>query len=512
MWSPLQGLEDSAATMYPQEDMDWGDLPEDLQGLPADLEKEIPESRDVSFLFNGNDHSDDNQDFCEGAEFDYSLPANGDGSSSPQLITAADVPGWLERHPVHLSENMNLFDCVDEDFKGDFWLDESVVKDNAKWASDDTFSFENEIETIPGDYSPPLTPVPAVEANNFVNISEVINEDGQKVEASSISEDSVMNECQGDDSGFEEDRMSPMSLPDDTPVLLQPHSFYPETPASVYHDEAGIVQSEEDSPYTNAGSFDPPIITLDDDPPPLQYASDVANTPRIIKIPISAVFKKKSLPVVHCTWQPKRQVIKPQVSQDEPRIIYLKKVSVSKPVVKPEPVLKDIISGDGDELLRELLPTFKSEPLKMQDYREDTKPSTSQQPTSAYGSSWERDEDCKPLAQSWDQDEDYQPSAQSWEQDEDYQPSAQSRRRRPFTKEEKKLRKKEQNKRAALRYREKKRGEFSSLAEELNDLDVKIAEKTGNLNKLELEADLLKSLVKDLIKKRIDEFRESHVH
>jgi len=493
MWSPLQGLEDSAATMYPQEDMDWGDLPEDLQGLPADLEKEIPESRDVSFLFNGNDHSDDNQDFCEGAEFDYSLPANGDGSSSPQLITAADVPGWLERHPVHLSENMNLFDCVDEDFKGDFWLDESVVKDNAKWASDDTFSFENEIETIPGDYSPPLTPVPAVEANNFVNISEVINEDGQKVEASSISEDSVMNECQGDDSGFEEDRMSPMSLPDDTPVLLQPHSFYPETPASVYHDEAGIVQSEEDSPYTNAGSFDPPVITLDDDPPPQQYASDVANTPRIIKIPISAVFKKKSLPVVHCTLQPKRQVIKQQVSQDEPRIIYLKKVSVPKPVVKPEPVLKDIISGDGDELLRELLPTFKSEPLKMQDYREDTKPSTSQQST------WERDEDYKPLVQSWDQDEDYQPSAQS-------------RRRRPFTKEEKKLRKKEQNKRAALRYREKKRGEFSSLAEELNDLDVKIAEKTGNLNKLELEADLLKSLVKDLIKKRIDEFRESHVH
>jgi len=491
-------------TMYPQEDMDWGDLPEDLQGLPADLEKEIPESRDVSFLFNGNDHSDNNQDFCKGAEFDYSLPANGDGSSSPQLITAADVPGWLERHPVHLSENMNLFDCVDEDFKGDFWLDESVVKDNAKWASDDTFSFENEIETIPGDYSPPPTPVPAVEANNFVNISEVINEDGQKVEASSISEDIVMNECHADDSGFEEDRMSPISLPGDTPVLLQPHSVYPETPASVYHEDASIVQSEEDN---NAGSFDPPVITLDDDPPPQQHASDVANTPRIIKIPISAVFKKKSLPVVHCTLQPKRQVIKPQVSQDEPRIIYLKKVSVPKPVVKPEPVLKDVISGDGDELLRELLPTFKSEPSKMQDYQEDMKPSTSQQPTSAYGSSWERDEDYKPLAQSWERDEDYQPSAQCWEQDEEYQPSTQSRRKRPFTKEEKKLRKKEQNKRAALRYREKKRGEFASLAEELTDLDVKISEKTDNLNKLETETDLLKSIVKDLIMKKLGEYR-----
>ena len=58
----------------------------------------------------------------------------------------------------------------------------------------------------------------------------------------------------------------------------------------------------------------------------------------------------------------------------------------------------------------------------------------------------------------------------------------------------------------------KKRGEFASLAEELSDLDVKIVVKTEKLNKLEMETSLLKSLAKDLIKKKLDIFRGSCAH
>jgi len=476
MYSQLADMGSMEDMPYPLEPMDLEEekLNEILRDLmPAGLENEVPET---SLLYDQN-RSDDIQDFCNGAEFDYSLPASGDGLCSPQMITTADVPGWVEQHPDRLDEDMNIFDCMDEDFKGEFWYDKNITDENEKYLSNEIFSIENNIE-LRNDLTPPISPLPFVERKYSVDCNR---NDFKVMKPSMGPEISMVYESPVNNSGFISESCSPTCLPEPTQCNSSSTNGVIEYPGSIYEAEAPV-KCEDDARFaTDTG--EPPVIVLEDEPL-VATPAVVKSAPKVIRIPLSAVFKRPKVqprktciekPIVE---KPKLSFLKPQVPKNNSRIVYVKKVSVPvKTEVKPEPVLLDVISGDGDELLKELLPSYKSEESPGQDWSTESYPSSSRARSPAY----------------WDDDEDYQPSSQP------------GRKRAAYTKEEKKLRKKEQNKRAALRYREKKKDEFHSLATEIKQLTEATAREEEKHSRIVMENDLLRGLVKDIIRQRLME-------
>lgn len=163
--------------------------------------------------------------------------------------------------------------------------------------------------------------------------------------------------------------------------------------------------------------------------------------------------------------------------QNDPGVIYCKKVSlnaresfkVESSLCEAKPLLKDVISENGDDILNELV--------------------CSPEPTFDLGSS----------PNSY-MDESLVVSEEYEQFDEHPQPHTKSSferkvKRVPFTAEERKLRKKEQNKRAALRYREKKKMEEEELNEEYISLLKKNKELKEKRSKTMAEFEVILKLM-----------------
>jgi len=128
---------------------------------------------------------------------------------------------------------------------------------------------------------------------------------------------------------------------------------------------------------------------------------------------------------------------------NDPSIIYCKRVNVGQQgkkmktfIGEEKPLLKDIISNKGDDIMKELLSS----------------------PESTCGNYDSVDESMASPAVSgiiFDDSE-----------SDDFSVASSSGKRVPFTVTERRLRKKEQNKRAAIRYREKKKSEMEIVTEE----------------------------------------------
>jgi len=127
---------------------------------------------------------------------------------------------------------------------------------------------------------------------------------------------------------------------------------------------------------------------------------------------------------------------------NDPSIIYCKRVNVGQQgkkmktfIGEEKPLLKDIISNKGDDIMKELLSSPES--------------------TCGNYDSGDSVDESVPSPVRFDDSE-----------SDDFSVASSSGKRVPFTVTERKLRKKEQNKRAAIRYREKKKSEMEIVTEE----------------------------------------------
>lgn len=357
-----------------------------------------------SWLFE-EEYKAEEENFCIGAKENYSV-RNGEGCSSPKAITSDDIPGWTVTDMQSWASNLNLVDCVD--------LQKGVKSPNVSIGNENW-------------------------SNEFEDQTASLQQIGQSVDV------------------------------------------YPtESGASFIVKEEdsrrGSLNHQEELGYGLYGSSP---ATSERSPRPAYYESeDYIDTetcrelpsfekPEIIKVPISeAIIQSPKLRVIDVIAQP---VVKHEV--EDSKIIYCKRVTVpSHPKVilpSPTPPLKDIITEQGDELVRDYvdLIDMKIEP-------EDWQRSRSGSLECEFTCGLEGTNTRSP------------------------------KRKASFTAQERKLRKKEQNKQAAIRYREKKKEEhdlfFSSLEKEEEE-NVRLREQN---DKLKAEKEIVARLLLEMLKKK----------
>jgi len=183
--------------------------------------------------------------------------------------------------------------------------------------------------------------------------------------------------------------------------------------------------------------------------------------PEIIKVPISEAIIHPQIKVLD---------VETKSLPATSKIIFCKRITMPSPKsVRSSPPLKDIITEKGDELLEDF--------VKLEE----------------------------PIANSHFDDRDNLQEIPSPEYDYCEVKNVSRKRRVPFSQAERKQRKKEQNKRAAIRYREKKKEEqdqmFGSIDEE-EDKNLSLREENVRLVS---EKEIVKRLFLDLLQRKREE-------
>lgn len=172
--------------------------------------------------------------------------------------------------------------------------------------------------------------------------------------------------------------------------------------------------------------------------------------------------------------------------KQQPLVINLKKVRVTPkpaPVAPPQPTLKDVLTSDeADSFIKELitLPCYSPEHATEE---EGGSPITVE----------------ASIDGDYSSDEDGSSQASDSASESSYDPSSSSVRYAPYSSMERKLRKKEQNKRAALRYRQKKKNEEESIMGVMRGEQEKQKELVEKCNALQMEVKMMKRLMKDML-------------
>lgn len=236
-------------------------------------------------------------------------------------------------------------------------------------------------------------------------------------------------------------------------------------------------------PVSSAGFGSPAFIITDDEL--------VEQTPRIISVPVSEAVP--IIPYIKTIGRPKNEVSNKSA---------LNKVHVSdfltlkEVAVKPDKsvTLKDILGGNpvqGDRIIQKM--SFKEEEIADNLFLIDESvdcSETGEQPSICLNVTHESeddshflDDDCIDIEFSEDQ------------------PSTSSKKKRsgPYSLNERKLRKKEQNKRAALRYRQKKKDEEGSVLSALQAEEKKHKELLHQYDDLYRELKVIKKLVREAV-------------
>jgi len=357
-----------------------------------------------SWLFE-EEYKAEEKNFCIGAKENYSV-WNEEGRSSPKFITSDDIPGWTDTDLQSWASNLNLVDCVD--------LNKSVKSQNVSIGNENW-------------------------SNKFEEQTASLQQIGQSVDVHPTES--------GASFIVKEEDSRRGSLNHQEELGYGPYVSSPATsersPRHAYYESEDYIDTET---CRELPSFE---------------------QPEIIKIPISeAIIQSPKLRVIDVIAQP---VLKHEV--EDSKIIYCKRVTVpSHPKVilpSPTPPLKDIITEQGDELVRDYVDLIDMK-IEPEDWQRSRSNSLECEFTGGL-------EGTNILSR---------------------------KRKGSFTAQERKLRKKEQNKQAAIRYREKKKEEhdlfFSSLEKEEEE-NVRLREQN---NKLKAEKDIVARLLLEMLKKK----------
>jgi len=419
---------------------------------------------------------EDGQDFCVGAKEDYAFA--GQGSFSPQEITSDDIPGWTEKDSIKWNADLNLDDCLSIDLKSKSWHD-NLIGEDAKWASNvydeyqrfmaqekakdavqDCFNVNSENFMLGHDCQDselecdlesnlfPLTPDSLIE-NICNDIIDETNESDNKLhfENNDYSNDLSKDEAECQQS-FENDQpMDSLCYEVQNSVDSNKPDHYSNYPSQ---DEADCQLSFENDQRMDDLCYEVPD-------------SVESNKPQIITVPLSEAV------------EPQIQVINvesfKQESPEHSKIIFCRRVTLPSPCLTPSTLalprrsslpltspppsvpLKDIITEQGDELFRDFV---------------------------------EMEDEVKP-----------EPELLRWSEVEENR-----KRRIPYTQAERKMRKKEQNKRAAIKYRERKKEEQEKISGSLEEEEERYRQLKEESMRLMTEKEMVKQLFLDLLKRK----------
>jgi len=366
-------------------------------------------------------------DFCLGAKENYSF-INGQGSTSPQAITSDDIPGWTESHTADWYADLNLDDCLRVNLKGNDWnntlsgedakLVMSVYDDYQKLMQEQDFpsqSNQSSFDDIQFE-------------DNFVSLKELDGNLSASLESLAGRVEDIFSSQVNVEVKNEGDCIidaQPCENEGDCIIDAQPceneGGCIIEGQTYENEDRCFIdVQPHEngDDCFIYSQSYGNEGDCIIEAQPYERHMYE--NSPTIVTVPLSEAMSQPQLKVL--------EFDEPNSCEDK-QFIYCKKFTISSPSVEqPIAQLKDVITEKGDELVRDLVESqFNSSETRM-------------------------DSLGAPLNRYYTES------------------PVETKRKRPYSLAERKLRKKEQNKRAAIRYREKKKEEqeqvFSSIDEE----------------------------------------------
>lgn len=250
-------------------------------------------------------------------------------------------------------------------------------------------------------------------------------------------------------------------------------------------------------------------------------ATESPVSPLVISVPLTDAVPLVQNPVIktirvsniqYCN-SPLRTIMKANPStisskrQQKPKKIIINLKRITRPVkrevvAEPSvPTLKDIISsGEGDDLIRELV-----SPVTENQESDTSIIATEDDQLTDYESNF-ADSQCSlfsPVSYVSGELQMQPESPKDCEFSEDlsdYEYStSNSSRRAPYSLAERKLRKKDQNKRAALRYRQKKKDVEDTVLTSLEKEELKHLELKGKYNALHMEVQLMKKLMREVI-------------
>jgi len=450
---------------------------------------------------------EDGQDFRKGAKENYSFV--GQGAYSPQTITSDDIPGWTEQDSIAWNADLNLEDCLSVDLKSKSWHD-TLIGEDAKWANgvyseyqqflaaekaknaspfaaQKSFPFNGVQNSPPYDIQNfmldnvdgselgndlyPLTPDSLVD-DIYNDIIASTNVSGDKVDFEENIHPNDPSAAVGQ-LGFENDHcMEDMcyevndTAETDKPQIIDNAELEPQIIDNAELEPQIIDNAELEPQIIDNAELYQQIID-DAEPEPQMIVGD--DKPQIITVPLSEALEPK-IQVINV------DSVKQESSfQEQPKIIFCRRVTLPSPSARtiptlrrssyplecspiylpsPSPIpapsvpLKDIITEQGDDLLRdfvEMEDEVKSEPEEMEQA---------------------------------------------------------NHRRRPFTQEERRLRKKEQNKRAAIKYREKKKEEQEKIFGSVEVLEDRLRQAKEESIRLSAEKEMVQTLLLDLLKRK----------